>query len=292
MHARELIDLAAVVAVHTPVLLRAARDIPEESVEAYWVASKCRLDRWCRSLKKLSTSNRSGTVAPNSAEHRAFCGLLEEILAGEVLTRVWSAAMCVYDRARGADRMEPVARSVLIGHIEARHRVLTILVGRTGLAAEEAMRLDALRRRTERWTDVLIGYMAVGHDLHQFAPDPDRAAEFAADFAQQRQQEGGRFVWPMVLASIRTTFQEWIEPKSQNPDLNAGIAASILLCFPPEVFDGAGVMQSQWLMRISHVTRETEGMLEELLAEVPSPAVSQVEPASPERFNRWGRFHA
>jgi hypothetical protein len=33
-------------------------------------------------------------------------------------------------------------------------------------------------------------------------------------------------------------------------------------------------------------------MLEELLAEVPSPTASRVEPTSPERFNRWGRFHA
>jgi hypothetical protein len=292
MHARELIDLAAVVAVHTPVLLRAARDIPEESVEAYWVASKCRLDRWGRALKKLTASNSSGAVTPNSAEHRAFRGILEEILAGEVLTRVWSAAMCAYDRARGTDRMEPVARSVLIGQIEARHRVLTILVGRCGLTAEEAMRLDALRRRTERWTDLLIGYLAAGHDVREFAADPDRAGDFADDFVQQRRQEGGRFVWPMVLASLRAAFHEWLEPVSPNPDLNAKIAASILVCFPPEVFDGAGMMQSEWLLRISHITSEAEGMLEELLAEIPSPTGNQAGTTSRERFDRWDRFNA
>jgi hypothetical protein len=292
MHARELVDLAAVVAAHTPALLRSARNIPEESVEAYWVASKSRLDRWGRALKRLTTVVQAGGLKPNSPEHRAFRGMLEEILAGEVLTRVWSAAMCAYDRAHGADQMEPVARSVLIGQIEARHRVLTILVGRSGLTAEEAMRLDALRRRTERWADVLVGHLAAEYDVSQFAVDPDRARDFADDFAQQHQQEGGRFAWPMVLASLRAAFCEWLEPASPNPDLNAQIAASILTCFPAEVFDGIGTIQSEWSLRISHIAGEAEGMIEELLGEAPPSSASRAGATDRVRFDRWSDFGA
>jgi hypothetical protein len=292
MHARELVDLAAVVAAHTPALLRSARNIPEESVEAYWVASKSRLDRWGRALKRLTAVAQAGGLRPNSPEHRAFRGILEEILAGEVLTRVWSAAMCAYDQTHGADQMEPVARSVLIGQIEARHRVLTILVGRSGLTAEEAMRLDALRRRTERWADLLVGHLAAEYDVSGFAVDPDRARDFADDFAQQRQQEGGRFTWPMVLASLRAAFCEWLEPASPNPDLNAQIAASILTCFPAEVFDGIGTIQSEWSLRISHIAGEAEGMIEELLGEAPPSAVSRAVATDPVRFDRWSDFGA
>jgi hypothetical protein len=290
MHARELIDLAAVVAIHSPVLIRVAQEILEESVEGYWVASKCRLDRWGRSLKRFSTAIGLGAMKSNSADHRAFRAILEEILAGEVLTRVWTAAMCTYDRTRGTDRMEPVARSVLIGHMEARHRVLTILVSQSGLTAEEAMRLNALRHRTERWADVLIGHLATEHNVSEFAVDPDRARDFAEDIAQQRRQEGGRFAWPMLLASLRAAFQEWLEPEGPNPDLNVKIAASILACFPPEVFDDTGVMQSGWLLRISQITSEAEGMLEELLAEVPSPTRNDAGTVGHDRFDRRGRF--
>jgi hypothetical protein len=290
MHARELIDLAAVVAIHGPVLIRASEELLEESVEGYWVASKCRLDRWGRSLKRFSTAFGQGTVKASSGDHRAFRAILEEILAGEVLTRVWTAAMCTYDRTHATDRMEPVARSVLIGHMEARHRVLTILVSPSGLSAEEAMRLDALRRRTERWSDVLIGHLATEHNVSEFAVEPDRARDFADDFAQQRQQEGGRFAWPMLLASLRAAFQEWLEPESPNPDLNVRIAVSILACFPREVFDATGVMQSGWLLRISQITNEAEGMLEELLAEVPSPTRGDAGPTGCDRFDRRGRF--
>lgn len=275
MHARELIDLAAVVAIHGPVLIRASEDLLEECVEAYWVASKCRLDRWGRSLKRLSIAMGRSATKADSADHRAFRAILEEILAGEVLTRVWTAAMCAYDRTHGTDRMEPVARSVLIGHMEARHRVLTILVSRSGLSAEEALRLNALRHRTERWSDVLIGHLATGHDVSEFAVEPDRARDFAEDFARQRCQEGGRFAWPMLLASLRAAFQEWLEPEGPNCDLNVRIAASILACFPREVFDATGVMQSGWLLRITQITSEAEGMLEELMEGIPAhPAAS------------------
>jgi hypothetical protein len=226
----------------------------------------------------------------NSGDYRAFRGTLEEILASEVLTRTWTAAMCAYDRCRGTDRMEPVARSVLIGHIEARHRVLTILVNQSGLTAEESMRLDALRRRTERWSDVLIGHIVAEHDVSEFAVEPDRARDFTEDFARQRGEEGGRFAWPVLLASLRAAFPEWLEAQSPNPDLNVKIAASILACLPPEVFDTAGVMQSGWLLRISQITSDAEGMLEELLAEIPSPTPQDARTAAHDRFDRRGRF--
>jgi hypothetical protein len=284
MHARELVDLAAVVAVHAPALIRAARDIPEESVEAYWVASKCRLDRWGQTLKRLSNAVAAGEKPLSAAERRLFRGVLEEILASEVLTRIWTAAMCAYDLARQTDSMEPVARSVLIGHMEARHRMLTLLVSRTGLTAEEAIQLNALRSRTERWADALIGYLASEYDVAQFAVEPDRAKDFADDFAHQRQERGGRYAWPLMLASLRAAFRHSLSAESPNPDLNARIAAGLLACFPAEVFDGTGQVVSAWLLRISHVAGEAEGMLEELLTEGKSGRVGEWERG---RNKRW-----
>jgi hypothetical protein len=317
MHARELVDLAAVVAVHAPALIRAARNIPEESVEAYWVASKCRLDRWGQTLKRLTNALAVGDgekeegvgshlcEAPSGpfrqmrpdpffspADRRLFRGVLEEILASEVLTRIWTAAMCAYDGARDTDAMEPVARSVLIGHMEARHRVLTLLVSRTGLTAEEAIQLNALRSRTERWADALVGHLASEYDVAQFAVEPDRARDFAEDLAHQRGQQGGRFAWPLLLASLRAAFRQSLSAESPNPDLNAQIAASLLACFPAEVFDGTGQVVSAWLLRISHVAGEAEGMLEELLADVPSEPGRITASRSDDAFKRRGRFRA
>lgn len=270
MHARELIELAAIVATQGPLLIRSGQHLSESGIEQYWAASKCRLDRWSRALK--SFTQRAGTGGPLRREARwlAVEGVFEEILTGEVLTRVWAAVVCAYDRARGEQNAEPVARSVLIGHLEARHRVLTLLVSEPSIAAEQAVKLNHLRRRCERWTDMLVGYLASLDDVSEFAIDPERAKDFADDMRHQMKQRGGRHAWPLVQASLRAAFQQPLAPESPNADLNAQIATAVLACFPAEIFDSVGSLRSLWLWRISNTARDAQGMLDELLDVAPA----------------------
>ena len=109
MHARELVELAALVSAHGPVLIRSGQPIPAGSIEEYWLASKVRLDRWAWSLKGF-TEQADADARRRQAQWPAVRGVLEEILAAEVLTRVWTAVLCAHDRHRGADEVEPVAR--------------------------------------------------------------------------------------------------------------------------------------------------------------------------------------
>jgi len=265
MHACELIELAALVTVHGPVLVRTSGRIPEQSIEQYWIASKSRLDRWGRALKDLS--NEANDVGPCSRpfEQQRLGGLFEEILTGEVLTRVWTAVMCAYDRHRGTEQVEPIVRSVLIGHLEARHRALTLLVSGPRIDAEQAVKLNRLRRRTERWTDSLIGYLTGLEDVSQFAVDPDRAEEFADDLRYRSRLGGGRHAWPLMLASLRAAFRQGLAGESPNADLNARIASSVLASFRPELFDASGLFRSAWLMRVTSVANDAQGMIDELL---------------------------
>ena len=265
MHARELIELAALASFHGPVLIRGTEPISKAHLDRYWIASKSRLDRWGRALKQVHMA--ATAAAPKSGRpHRAAIrGLLEEILTGEVLTRVWTAVMCAYDHHHGSGLIEPVVRSVLIGHLEARHRVLTLLVQGPGIDAAEAVKLNRLRRRTERWTDLLVGHLAGLHDVGEFAVDPRRARDFAEDLRWQSRQQGGRYAWPLTLASLRAAFRQGLAPLSPNPELNTTIAESILSCFQPELFDSTGIFRSAWLMRLSHAAADAQGMIDELL---------------------------
>jgi hypothetical protein len=265
MHARELVELAAIVAAEGPVLVREAKHVAASSVEQYWVASKCRLDRWARALRQITQAT-SDRGPEQQRRWPADCALLEEILTGEVLVRVWTAVMCAYDRRRGTDVAEPVVRSVLIGHLEARHRVLTLLAQGPGIDTEPAVRLNLLRRRVERWTDVLIGYLTGLDDVREFAIDPERASDFADDLRYQAQMPGGRHAWPLVLASLRAAFRQGPPSSSPNGDLNAQIASAILSCFPPELFDSTGLFRSLWLSRLTSATCDAQGMIEDLLA--------------------------
>jgi hypothetical protein len=263
MHARELVELSAIVSAHGPVLVRGVERISSSGMEEYWTASKIRLDRWGFCLREfMAKANDSKWL---KAQWPHICGVLEEIITGEMLTRVWTAVVCAHDRQHRADDAEPIVLSVLSGHLEARHRVLTLLVGGPGMSAEDALKLNHLRRRTERWTDMLVGYLAGLHDSCRFAVDPRRATDFSQDLHYQSQHPGGRHAWPLVLASLRAAFQQGMTQQSPNADLNGRIASSILSCFQPELFDSTGLFCSMWLMRLVNAANDAQSMIDELL---------------------------
>ena len=88
MEARELAELAALVAAHGPVLITAGEPIDARHVEDYWIASRCRLDRWGSVLRKYQVE--SATLDAPWAENQwlAVRPTMEEVLTSEVLARV------------------------------------------------------------------------------------------------------------------------------------------------------------------------------------------------------------
>jgi len=288
MHARELIELAGLVSAHGPVLVRTSGRISEQSIEGYWTASKSRLDRWGRTLKRLSSEIPDAARPTSPSEWPLVRGVLEEIITGEVLTRVWSAVVYAYDRYRGTDQAEPITRSVLAGHLEARHRVLALLVSGPRIDVERAVGLNRLRRRTERWTDLLVGHLIGLEKVSQFAVDPNRAEQFADDLRCRTRTGGGRFAWPLLLASLRAAFGHGLSPSSPNGDLNARIAASILSSFQPELFDATGLFRSAWLVRLANVAEDARGLIDELLAmEEPACSASVIRNGAGDRLHRF-----
>jgi hypothetical protein len=262
MHARELVELAAIVSAHGPVLVREVPRLSSAGLEEYWMASKIRLDRWSHTLRAYNGQESS---ASSASPWPTIQGEVEEILSGEILTRVWTAVLCAHDRSHQTCEAEPIARSVLLGHLEIRHRCLTFLLGRRKLDTPAAFKLNAFRSQCERWTDLLVGYLAGLQPAAEFAFDPQRADDFAQDLNYQRQQPGGRQAWPLVLSSLRAAFQQGLTPQSPNADLNARIAAGILAFFPAELFDSTGLFRSLWLQRLMNAAQDAQGMIEELL---------------------------
>lgn len=279
MHLHQLVEVAALVAGQAPALLRTQPHCSESGLEQYWVASKCRLDRWGRTLKQYSTRMQEPAV-PRSLLWNAAQPLLEEILASEVLTRVWTAVGCGVDAINQGRDIGPIVRGVYIGHQEARNRVLALMLQGQGFGVEAAVTLNRLRHRIERWTDMLLGYVHTACDAREFAFDPQRVAEFADDVRHEQQQPGGPIAWQVVLTSLRTAFARSLPCEPVNADLHERICASILSCFDAEQFDSCGVFKSLWLVRMSNVAKDTQGMIDSLLAEHAPPGGA----LSPRRF--------
>ena len=276
MHACQLVELAAMVSIHGPLLVRSDRRISPSGLEQYWSTSKIRLDRWARDMKRSAAPREAADAARPAHGETSQLAIIEEVLTSEVLTRLWTAILTAHDRQRGTSEAEPIARSVLIGHMEARHRVLKLIGGGPGLAVEDAIRANRLRRRTERWTDVLIARLPASHDLSELASYPERARELVSEFAGEH-----HMVWPMMMASLRVAFRNPLCAESPNSDLNARIASSILACFPPEVFDSTGVLPSAWLLRLLNTTEDAQGLIRELFEDEQRPAAARLDRTSP-----------
>ena len=252
MYAADLVELAAIVADHAPGLIEAGRRLPDEALVEYWSASKCRLQRWANSLKKLSTAGSAEWSADGTPEvnrpitadppvETTLKGVLEEILTSEALTRVWAATATAHDRRRAAGDVEPIVRSVYAGHLEARNRTLVLLARGPGVSSHDAVTLNRLRRRAERWTDLLLGRLLLHVDVAEFTFDADLAREFARDFrGQQTWQRGGQ-AWSLALASLRTGLCRDSRTATGNEALNAQIVSAVVGCFGSEMFDATGL---------------------------------------------------
>ncbi len=227
MHTREIVELAGMVVTHCTALTKGDWRIPADCIEQYWICSKVRLDCWARTLKGDNVS------------HQQLRGTIEEILAGEILTQIWTAVLSAYDRRRGTDEAEPVARSVMIGHAEARHRALSLLLRVSEIDAQAAVKLNRLRRHAERWTELLL-------------EEVESPETFLANHPAGHSTD--KFQTPFSAAS-------------PNPDLNARIAASIVGCFPEEVFDDAGLCLSLWFARVMSAADDAQCMIDRLLTE-------------------------
>jgi hypothetical protein len=269
MQPHQLVEVAALVAGQAPVLLKLDRQVSESALEQYWVSAKCRLDRWGRDLKQYSTEIQEG--APRVALWNAAQPVLEEILTSEVLTRVWTAVGCALDRQHRSRETGPIVRSIFVGHLEARNRVLNLMLQGQGFGVEASVLLNRLRHRIERWIDMLLGYVHTAGDAQEFAFDPERMLDFADDIQHEQVSPGGQLAWQMVLASLRTNFHAGLAVTLPNDDLNERIAAAVLSTFDTDAFDSSGVFKSLWLIRMSNVASDTQGLIDTLLADENPP---------------------
>lgn len=272
MHAYELAQLAALVAYLTPVLIRGNERTEKNALERYWVASKTRLDVWLRSLRAHQLRLASTPADGRARQWQAIRPVLDEILLSETLTRVWTAVGCAIDCERGTDEVEPIARSVLVGHLEGRNRALQLIVFGQGLGAGDAVELNRLRRSVERWTDLMLGYVLLDYPAAEFAFDQARATEFADDLRHERRAGTHETAWELVQSSLAAAFQKQRRSMAACSDLNAKVAAGVIGCFEDGTFETQCAPKSHWQARLAQVADDTQGMIDQLLCDEPPVA--------------------
>ncbi len=240
MNNRQIVEIAALVSAYSQHVVMGDAPLPPGALEKFWDRSQRRLKLWLSGLTHYQ--RQFPTVSPDDhhqALWRDLVPVLEEIFVSEVLTRVWGAILTAMDQERGTHKTEPIARNVLIGHLDARKRALQILVSDPVLTLEHLHPIDTVRRRVERWTDLLLGHLVERYNVDDFAFDPHRAREFGAQQLLQSQESSRDQAWILTLIGLRTAFSD--KPVGPpNEVIQEEIIASILACFPPTAFQSEG----------------------------------------------------
>jgi hypothetical protein len=279
MHARELVQLAATVASHASLLVHSGEPFPEAAIELYWIASKSRQDGWGRALKQY-TSEKQQLLSSSEQTGYWIKPILEEVLTAEPLTRIWTAVCELADAKRETAAAGPVAQNILTGHLEARNRVLNLMVYGYGLRVEEAVALNRLRLRNERWTDTLLSLIGPAAGRAQWAFQPRLVRRLAISIRQRDSAFGKNVATSLLMATLSAAYYRSTSTDTPHAEFNRRIACSVISCFPPQAFDATGQLISLRQLLLLQSTGDTQGQLN-LPQSSPKPVGGSDSPVPP-----------
>ena len=264
MHAGTLVKIAAELAVESGTLIQGSRQVPEKSLEQYWIASRCRLQRWQIDLKTFEVDLRNHPDRFLRIWLKAE-PLMNEVLQSEVLTRVWSAILNGIEQVCPVRDCDPIGRSTLIGHLEARNRVLQLVLDAESKQIPAVHRMNEMRTQTERWTDFLISMIAEHADVASFGFDEQRIHEFCKERSYHPNADHTNTFDAVSLAALNDFYHRTGCRSSTCTYLNQTLARSVLGAIDSNLFRESGIIMPLWQTRMLVTTNETYGAVEELL---------------------------
>ncbi|GAB5517456.1 hypothetical protein [Rhodopirellula baltica] len=266
MHVVQLTELASVLAYHGPAMLLQRRPISPEAIAQYWSASRNRLDLWHQVMARFNRVKSTGDFYRMRCWWTDHMGVLEEILASEVLTRVVAAIGDGIDRRNGTDECSPITQAIHLSHLEARNRVQWAILDRRGCSVTDAVRLNRLRRVTERWIDVLVGSIsAYDAELTRFGMDLTRTRSHATAARECSTTPSHETVAWLTRAAMTEGFQKHVAKQASLPAANQGVADSVMMMMRADLFDSIGTLKSLWMHRIESKVDQTDQMISEFL---------------------------
>jgi hypothetical protein len=208
------------------------------ALRQFWSANRRLQHAWLSELRSIPAD-----IADRADQ---FERLALEVWLIELLTRVWATTWTIADRSQRQHDAERIFVNMLQGMARIRREVLLLMVRNwQGPAAETVTRLDRFRRRTERWTDLLIAGPATNHGVWEFAVEPERARDFGLEWSLPR-QGSAHAASLLVSAGLRVMFGSRWPLGCCQAEPFAELAAAILSTLPATAFDDDGHLRPAW----------------------------------------------
>jgi len=237
------LDAAVILSAHGPHLIETLVPPASDVLQRFWSLSRGRSRHW---HKQLALWADPANLEPNwSATEKALVALF----SSELLTRLACTLLAASDVRRGRLDCGAIAQNVFMGHLECRKHALSLLLTEGRLQPAQLTWIDQLRRRVERWTDVLLGHIVVRYGLANYTIDPARSRDFGIEQLRMVTSPRAAQLWEMYRISLRSSFANYHDVS----DLDAQFRQSLVECLwgwiPPTLFDEAGVLESPWVSR-------------------------------------------
>jgi hypothetical protein len=259
LNLRQIVELLGLVSVHSPNLIEAGAPLSRHALERYGDCSQSRIGNWRVLLDELPRRLSATPAGLRPLVWQEAEVTLVDVLAGGMIARVWGAVLTACDRSRRTVASERIARAALAGQLEAQQQVLRLMIDGPYLTLERVSSLDKLRRRIERWTDLLVGHLVKRYALGDFAFDLERALDFGDE--QLRESWGPRQnrIWDLYFVCLHSAFPASRLPGGIEAEWRESLLQSILGCFPHDLFLEDGVLKSVRLQRLLKNGQRREG---------------------------------
>ena len=204
-----------------------------------------------RELQKHWTAQLDAWSAEADLELSQLTELSTQLFASELLSRVWSTVLLGIDQQTGRDDLSRVVRNAVSGLLQVRHGVMSRLLQQPESLSKHVAEIERMRRRCDRWTDLLIGNLAGSRDLFEFAFEVERARDFATESMEYDPSTGPHPVEHLVAAGLRMAFIGQLPDTPLAEPAYLRLVQSILGALPQEAFHRDGSLRSVLERRVS-----------------------------------------
>jgi hypothetical protein len=204
------------------------------ALKQFWQSARTLQQVWDEFL------NSEACLEPDSQAR--FEEVAAQLFTTELVTRVWSTILAGIDLQTGKQDLTRIATNTVNGFLQVRHRLLSQLL-KLDCSAAWAGDLERLRRRCDRWTDLLIGNICGADEIFQFAFDVDRAKDFAEEAAES--DETARPVEFLVAAGVRLSLLGQLPNVTLDSPAFEGLVQSIMGSVPEQAFLEDGTLSSR-----------------------------------------------
>ncbi|MEM6690335.1 MAG: hypothetical protein AAF664_12955 [Planctomycetota bacterium] len=251
MHTIHLVQLAAALARHSDSILASPVSLQPGAMTRYWTTSRSRIDLWHRAIARFQDQLRVNDAVGMRRwwiEHRP---VIEDVFLGGMLTRVLATLGTALDQTHDQAEWSPVTESILGTHLEASSRYQQLLLNSRGARVNDLQRLNQVRRRSERWSDVLVARIAWRDpSLCRFASDRERASLFAQEHRRDSDSTAIKTKDRLMSLSIENSIMMVCGETTLLPEANRAVASSVMGLLGHCLFDSYGDVASPDHLRL------------------------------------------